>query len=78
MLGGAQGLVLAREGRRALAVPWAMAMPALFALGWCATSLSGISVEDQFTVFGAAGAVVYTLLSGLLLARLTRHRTPRA
>ena len=28
VLGGAQGLVLAREGRRALALPWALAMPA--------------------------------------------------
>ena len=33
-LGAAQGLVLARQGRRALALPWALAMPVLFALGW--------------------------------------------
>ena len=43
-------------------------MPVLLALGWSATSLTGISVEDQFTVFGAAGAVVFTLLSGVVLA----------
>jgi hypothetical protein len=69
VLGAAQGLVLAREGRRRLALPWALAMPVLFALGWIATTAAGISVDDQFTVFGAAGAVVFTLLSGLLLAR---------
>ena len=72
-LGAAQGLVLARHGRRALALPWALAMPALLALGWCASTAIGISVEDQFTVFGAAGAVLFTLLSGVLLARLTRE-----
>jgi hypothetical protein len=73
-LGAAQALVLAREGRRELAVPWALAMPVLFALGWSATTAGGISVEDQFTVFGAYGAVVFTLLSGLLLARFTPAR----
>jgi hypothetical protein len=70
-LGAAQGLVLARQGRRRLALPWALAMPALFALGWSAASVTGIGVDDQFTVFGAGGALLFTLLSGLLLARLT-------
>jgi hypothetical protein len=78
VLGGAQGLVLTREGRRGLAVPWTLAMPVLFALGWIATSAAGISVEDQFTVFGAAGAVVFMLLSGLVLARFTPARTGTA
>ena len=75
VLGGAQGLVLARQGRRGLALPWAVAMPVLFALGWCASTGIGISVADQFTVFGASGAVVFTLLSGLLLARFTPARS---
>jgi len=74
-LGAAQGLVLARKGRRALALPWALAMPALFALGWSVASVTGIGVDDQFTVFGAGGALVFTLLSGLLLARFTPVRT---
>jgi hypothetical protein len=78
MLGGAQGLVLAREGRRDLALPWAVAMPVLFALGWCASTGIGISVDDQFTVFGAAGAILFTLLSGLLLAHFTTARRPVA
>jgi hypothetical protein len=78
VLGGAQGLVLAREGRRGLALPWAVAMPVLFALGWIATSAAGISVEDQFTVFGAAGAVVFMLLSGFVLARFAPARSPGA
>jgi len=68
-LGAAQGLVLDRQRRRRLALPWAVAMPALFALGWSVASLTGIGVDDQFTVFGAGGALVFTLLSGLLLDR---------
>jgi hypothetical protein len=74
VLGAAQGLVLARAGRRGLALPWALAMPVLFALGWCASTGIGVDVADQFTVFGAAGAIVFTLLSGLLLARFAPAR----
>jgi hypothetical protein len=73
-LGGAQGVVLAKQGRRGLAVPWALAMPVIFALGWCASTGIGVDVDEQFTVFGAAGAVVFTLLSGLLLARFMPAR----
>jgi hypothetical protein len=48
-----------------------VAMPVLFALAWSATTAAGVTVEDQFTVFGAVGAVIFMLLSGLLLARFT-------
>ena len=74
VLGGAQAFVLARQGHRGLAVPWAASMPVLFALGWCVTTLGGIDVDKQFTVFGAFGAVVFMLLSGLLLAHFTPVR----
>jgi hypothetical protein len=74
-LGAAQGLALARQGRRALALPWALTMPVLFALGWTVASATGIGVDDQFTVFGAGDAVLFTLLSGLLLARFAPART---
>jgi hypothetical protein len=74
VLGAAQGLALAAQGRTRLAVAWAAAMPVLFTLGWSVTTAGGISVENQFTVFGAYGAAVFTLLSGLLLARFTRVR----
>ena len=77
-LGAAQGLVLTRQGRRALALPWALAMPVLFALGWSVASVTGIGVDDQFTVFGAGGALLFTLLSGLLLARFTAARASAA
>jgi hypothetical protein len=75
VLGGAQGLVLAREGRRELALPWMVGIPVLFGLGWCASAGIGVDVDDQWTVFGAAGAVLFMLLSGLLVARFAP--TPR-
>jgi hypothetical protein len=78
VLGAAQGLALAAQGRKRLAVAWATAMPVLLALGWSATTAGGISVENQFTVFGAYGAVVFTLLSGLVLARFTGVRAQAA
>jgi len=68
VLGPAQALALPRGTRwRWL---WAAAMPILWALGWTATTLGGIAVEEQFTVFGAYGAVTFSALSGLLLLLL--------
>ena len=73
-LGAGQGLVLAWQGRRPLALAWGLAMPVLFALGWSLASVTGIGVDDQFTVFGAGGALLFTLLSGLLVAHFTPAR----
>ena len=42
-------------------------MPALWALGWTTTTLGGIAVDRQFTVYGAYGAITFSALSGLLL-----------
>jgi hypothetical protein len=77
-LGVGQGLALAQEGRRRLALIWGAAMPILLAVGWAASTLIGIDVDKQFTVFGAMGAIVFTLLSGLLLARFTPPTTSAA
>ena len=68
VLGPAQALALPRRSRRRWT--WAVAVPPLWALGWTATTLGGIAVEEQFTVFGAYGAVTFSLLSGLLLHRI--------
>jgi hypothetical protein len=51
---------------------WAVAMPPLWALGWVVTTAAGIKVDQQFTNFGASGAIVVTILSGLLLVQLLR------
>lgn len=46
---------------------WVAAMPVLWAAGWTATTLAGVTVDQQFTVFGAVGALTFSALSGLLL-----------
>lgn len=69
VLGAAQGIALAAQGRRRFACIWAIAMPPLLATGWAATTLIGVDVDNQFTIFGALGAIVFMLLSGLILAR---------
>jgi hypothetical protein len=52
------------------------AMPVLWALGWTATTLGGIHVDEQFTVFGLYGALTFSALSGLVLHRLLHYRMP--
>jgi hypothetical protein len=74
VLGGTQALALARHGDTRLATAWGVAMPLLFALGWTATTAIGVGVEDQFTVFGAAGAILFMLLSGVVLTRFATTR----
>lgn len=74
-LGTAQGVVLARQGNPRLGAAWGVAMPALFAISWIPTTAIGVSVENQYTVFGAAGAILFTVLSGLVLARFTPSST---
>jgi hypothetical protein len=81
LMGAVTGLVLGPA--QALALPratphrwlWAAAMPVLWALGWTTTTLGGIAVDNQFTVFGAYGAITFSALSGLLLLRLLPGRT---
>jgi len=55
---------------------WAIAMPPLWALGWIVTTAAGIGVDQHFTNFGAYGAIVVTVLSGLLLVQLLRAPRP--
>jgi MFS family permease len=65
-LGVGQALALsARVPRRWW---WAAAMPVLWSLGWVVSTAIGIAVEEQFSVFGSSGAIVFSALSGLLLA----------
>jgi hypothetical protein len=71
VVGVAQTLALPRHTYRRW--DWAAALPLLWALGWTATTLGMIAVDEQFTVFGAYGAVTFSALSGLLLHRLLPH-----
>jgi hypothetical protein len=73
-----QALVLGRRTGRRRAVAWALASGALWPVGWLVTWAFGIRVDEQFAVFGATGAITYTILGGLLLAVLLRVERPRA
>ncbi len=64
-LGPVQALALPDRARYRWA--WAVAMPALWAAGWAVTTSAGIAVTDQFTTFGASGAVTVTAILGVLL-----------
>jgi hypothetical protein len=75
-VGVAQALVLARR-RVPGAFWWAIANPPAWALGWLMTSyVISTNVDEQFTNFGASGALVYGLLTWLLLAVLLRATAP--
>jgi hypothetical protein len=69
-VGIAQALVLMQNiGTKALW--WALANPPAWALGWLVTSyVISSNVDERFTNFGAGGAVVFGLLTWLLLAAL--------
>ena len=71
-LGPAQAFALPRQARMRWA--WAVALPALWALGWTVTTLGQIHVEEQFTIFGAYGALTFSALSGVLLHFLLPYR----
>jgi hypothetical protein len=68
-LGAAQALALPAAMRHR--ITWTVAVAVLWALGWVVTTVTGIAVEEQFTIFGASGAVVFSALSGVLLPART-------
>jgi hypothetical protein len=72
LLGAAQAAALPSRAHHRWA--WAAAIPVLWALGWTTTTLGGIHVEEQFTVFGAYGAITFSALSGLILHYLLPYR----
>jgi hypothetical protein len=75
-LGAAQAYLL--RDRLANAWVWAAAMPLLWALGWTVSTFIGVSVDNQFAVFGASGAITFMALSGIVLDRLRAATSPPA
>jgi len=65
-VGAAQGGLL---GKRT-AASWTAATAASWTLGWIATASIGVDVERGYHVFGSAGAILVTVLTGLVLRRV--------
>jgi hypothetical protein len=63
-VGVAQGATLGGTKRLVL---WSAATATLWAIGWTATTLGGIHVEEQFVVFGAYGCFSLALLQSVIL-----------
>ena len=77
-VGVLQALVLARH-RVSGAFWWAVANPPAWALGWLVTSyVISRNVKEQFTIFGASGAIVFGLLTWFVLAMLLKETEPEA
>lgn len=70
IVGLAQATRLLPLGARAYA--WPFALSGLWALGWTTTTVVGVDVERQWATFGASGAILSTVGTGLVL--LTRKR----
>lgn len=78
VVGAAQGVLLARAARRAGAVvvmAWALTVGAAWALGWFVTSQVIVDADRGYVTFGSSGAVLATLLTGLVLRALVGPRT---
>ena len=77
-VGVLQALVLARH-RFSGAWWWAVANPPAWALGWFVSSyVISANIDERFTNFGASGAIVFGLLTWLVLAVLLHETAPNA
>jgi hypothetical protein len=64
-VGLAQAVVL-RGRTKPLATVWPLYLAGAYALGWVVTTAGGIAVEEQFTTFGAYGALTVAALTSML------------
>ena len=70
-VGGVQAFLLARRGSGALW--WVLVNPPAWALAWFVTTfVIARNVKEHFAVFGASGALVFALLTWLVLTFLFR------
>ena len=77
-VGIAQALALVRR-TGPVAFLWPAYLAATWSIGWAVTTAVGVQVDEQFTVFGAAGAVTVTLLTAVLPVLLhTRFLTEKS
>jgi hypothetical protein len=74
VVGLAQAAVLARR-LGAVVLAWPFFLSGTYALAWAITTAAGIDVDQQFTIFGASGALIAALLTSVLPLVLNRHRS---
>lgn len=73
-----QALVLARHGISGAAW-WAVANPPAWALGWLVTSyVISRNIDERWANFGASGAVLFGLLTWLVLSFLLQRTKSEA
>ena len=65
VVGLAQAVVL-RPRTGPVAFVWPLYLAGAYALGWVVTTAGGIAVEEQFTTFGAFGAITVAFLTSVL------------
>ena len=75
-VGAAQSALLARGPRAAAA--WTAVTAAGWSLGWLATSAVIVDIERGHHVFGSSGALLVTVLTGLVLRRILAGRDATA
>lgn len=66
-VGTAQAALLRGAGRR---TAWTLLTAALWALGWTVSTSIGVSVEEQFVVFGISGALAAAAVQSIVVRRL--------
>ena len=59
--------VLACAALRRHVVAWTLATAALWVIGWAVTTAAGVSVDDQWPLFGISGALTVALVQGALV-----------
>jgi len=63
------------RGNTARAFVWPIVVACSWAIGWLVTRAVGVDLALQWSVFGAAGALTFQLLTGLALAWLLPQAT---
>ena len=74
--GGRRGAVGAAGARPRVAAAWTAVTAAGWSLGWLVTSQVIVDIERGHHVFGASGALLVTLLTGLALRHLVAAARP--
>ena len=64
------------RGSTPRAFVWPFVVACSWAIGWLVTRAGGVDLAPQWSVFGAAGALTFQLLTGLALAWLLPQATP--